>query len=856
MKRDDNSGLADDNARRWQVVKAALAQALELAPNERAAMLAELHARDPALADEIGSLLAAHDETGPQLLGLAPGAVDGLVRAHADALRIGQRLGAYRLVRRIGSGGMGDVYLGERADGAFEKAVAVKVLRDGLVGEMAVHRFERERQILASLDHVNLAKVFDGGVTEEGLPYFVMELVDGQPLTDYCDARGLDVRQRVELLRAVCQVVHYVHQRGVIHRDLKPRNILVTADGVVKLLDFGIAKLVDPQPGGPLADETVTALRTMTPLYSSPEQVRGQAIGPASDVYALGVVMCQLLAGRSPYDLDTTTAPSFELARAICDEEPLRLTEAATRNPRAMPLRALRGDLEAVVAKALRKDPSARYESAEQMADDLFRHLERLPVAARRGATGYRVGRWLVRHRAIAAGALVANLALLAGLAVALDQAHEARLQRQNAQQASAKVRSLANVVMFEFHDAVAKLPGSIEARKLLVEKAQAYLMALEPEVASDPSLGVELAASYRKLGDIQGRPNTANLGDFDGALASYDRGTAMLERLVGQPGLTIGPVELALERVTTLAHKTSLLSYTAKRDAARKTAEQTLALLDEVAAQEPNNVKAMTLRAGVHGVLSWVLHEQGDIAGFLAQTTASELCLSKVLALQPDHYDATLSLASAYARRGVYYMERDHSAESAQLALEPLQKWTTLVERLSAMSPDNATLGGELGESRSYLGLAFDRAKDPARAIDVLSRSTDELARRMQLNPRDVHLGYVLLNSRIALATVMLNQHDKAGASGQMQLALALYDDWPQATRQSVMHLHAGAEAHFVAGQAAAGTDGRPGREACEHYRASRAMLQAIPGELPSSNDGELSRKDVERELARCTSA
>jgi serine/threonine protein kinase len=230
MQRDEPAPPEGDEARRWQVVKAALAQALELPPDARAALLAQWRHGDPALADEVGSLLAAHDQTSPLLRGLVPGVVDGLVRAHTDALRLGQRLGAYRLVRRLGSGGMGDVYLGERADGTFEKAVAIKVLREGLVDEEAVHRFERERQILASLDHVHLAKVFDGGVTEEGLPYFVMELVDGQPLNDYCEQRALDVRARVELLRAVCQVVHCTSV--AIHRDLKPQH-LVTPDGVI-----------------------------------------------------------------------------------------------------------------------------------------------------------------------------------------------------------------------------------------------------------------------------------------------------------------------------------------------------------------------------------------------------------------------------------------------------------------------------------------------------------------------------------------------------------------------------------------------------------------------------------------------
>ncbi|MGM9487391.1 protein kinase domain-containing protein [Ideonella sp. YS5] len=851
MRRDEDEALEDEDARRWQRVKTALAEALELPPEGRAAMLAELRGRDPALAEELASLLAAHDQTRPQLMGLAPGVVDALVREHADALRLGQPLGAYRLVRRIGSGGMGDVYLGERADGAFEKQVAIKVLRDGLVGEGAVLRFERERQILARLDHANLAKVFDGGVTGQGLPYFVMELVDGRPLTDYCDAHDLNVRERVALMRAVCQVVHYVHQRGVIHRDLKPRNILVTPEGQIKLVDFGIAKLIEPLPEA-ARDETVTALRAMTPLYSSPEQVRGQAVGPASDVYALGVVLCRLLAGRSPYDLETTTAASFELARAICEEEPLRLSEAAAGQEGAMPPRLLRGDLDAVVAKALRKDPAARYPSAEHMADDLFRHLERLPVGARRGATGYRLGRWLVRHRAVAAGALVANLALVAGLALALDQAHEARLQRQNAQQASAKVRSLANLAMFEVHDEIAKLPGSIDARKWLVEKALAYLAALEADAPGDATLALDLARSYRRLGDIQGRPNWANLGDFEGALASYKRSATLLQALVGR-GLPVTPIELDLERVATLGRQAAVLSYTAHRDSARQAAEQALALLDEAAAQAPGDTRVMTATANVHGLLSWVLHESGDAAGFLAHATACELVLSRLLSLKPDDDDTVDLLVTAYARRGVYHLERDRSTQSAQQALEPLQKWVALAEKRSARSPQDAGLAGSLAEGRTYLSLALQRTGEPARAAAVLRRSTEQLASIARLNARDEHLAFNLMNSRIALARVLLDQKDAAGAAEQARQALATYEESPPATQGSTMHLHTAAEAHFVAGRAATGPGGPPGPEACQHFRASRSLLQRIPDELPSSNDGELSRQDVEAQLARC---
>ena len=855
MRREEAGGFEDEQARRWQEAKAALAEALELHSDARASMLVELRARDPGLADEVASLLAAHDQTHPQLMGLAPGVVDGLVRAHADALRIGTRLGAYRLMRRLGSGGMGDVYLAERADGAFEKCVAIKVLRDGLVGEQAVHRFERERRILASLDHANLAKVFDGGVTEEGLPYFVMERVEGEALTDYCDARDLGVRERVALMRAVCQVVHYVHQRGVIHRDLKPRNILVTPEGQVKLLDFGIAKLSDPPPGG-AEDETVTAMRAMTPLYASPEQVRGGPIGPASDVYALGVVLCRLLAGRAPYDVDATTAASFELARAICDEEPLRLSEAATGEPGAMPARLLRGDLDAVVAKALRKDPQARYATAEQMADDLFRHLERLPVGARRGATGYRLGRWLVRHRAVAAGALVANLALMAGLALALDQAHEARLQRQHVQEASAKIRSLANLAIFEVHDEVAKLPGSIETRKWLVEKAQAYLSTLEAEAPADPALGLDLARSYRRLGDIQGRPNWANLGDFEGALASYERSAAMLQRLVGR-GLPISPLTLDLERASTLGRKASVLSYTARREEARQVAEQGVALLEGAASQEPGDTRVMLQLANMHGLLSWILHEAGDAAGFLAQATASELVLRKLMAQKPDDEDVVDMAMSAYARRGVYYLERDRSQESARLALEPLQKWTELGERRCATSPQDPNFAGTLAEARTYLSLAYQRIGEPARAAGVRRSTTEQLVELARLNPRDEHLSFTLMNSRIALGRVLLGQQEAAAAAEQAVQVLATYEESPASTKATPMHLHAAAEAHYIAGRsAAAGHDRRPGREACEHFRASRKLLQAIPDELPSSNDGELSREDVEAQLAHCGAA
>ena len=395
--------------------------ALEMDPAAREAFLERECQADGDLRKEVERLLGAREHlpewlAGP-LLGPAGPVLDAMAKA-APGME-GRQLRGYELIREIGRGGMGTVYLAERADGTYRKQVAIKIVHDEKKNSEILERFRQEREILASLDHPNIAKLLDGGSTEEGLPYFVMELVDGQPIHRWCDERKLNVGQRLELFRNVCAAVQYAHQHLVVHRDLKPGNILVTADGTVKLLDFGIAKLVDTAPTGELP-ATITMMRLMTPEYASPEQVKGEAITTLTDVYSLGVVLYELLTGHRPYHL--LSAAMHEIARMISEEEPTRpsdmvsITEEGEEGERGkQPItpkavsevregdpnrlrKRLQGDLDSILLTTLRKEPARRYSSVEAFSDDLRRHLDNLPVRAREDSLSYRANRFARRH--------------------------------------------------------------------------------------------------------------------------------------------------------------------------------------------------------------------------------------------------------------------------------------------------------------------------------------------------------------------------------------------------------------------------------------------------------------------------
>jgi eukaryotic-like serine/threonine-protein kinase len=386
----------------WQRIKAIASAALAEPESQRAAYVSSRCGGDEALRGEVESLVhsaakAAHLFESPTVvMAGAAAALEALNQF--DTSRIGERVGPYRIVRTLGAGGMGSAYLAERADEAFEKRVAIKLIKRGMDTDAVLRRFRQERQILANLDHPHIARLLDGGTTSDGLPYFVMEYVEGTPLDAYCDVHQLPLTERIALFRRVCDAVQYAHDHRVIHRDLKPSNILVTSDGTPKLLDFGISKALEPDSAEEQTEPTVMS-RAMTPPYASPEHVRGDTMTPATDVYSLGVLLYELLTGRRPYRLDGRTLP--EIDDIICRDEPLKPSVVVDVGPAVgRDRRHLAGDLDNIVMMALRKEPLRRYQTVAALSDDLERHLQGLPVHARGDEVGYRLSRYLVRHRA------------------------------------------------------------------------------------------------------------------------------------------------------------------------------------------------------------------------------------------------------------------------------------------------------------------------------------------------------------------------------------------------------------------------------------------------------------------------
>jgi non-specific serine/threonine protein kinase/serine/threonine-protein kinase len=548
------------DAARWARVKAVFQEAFEKPPAEQAAILDAACAGDAALREAVARLLRAH-AGGEGVLDASPldeGALTGPVADSDDPTEPAtpSRIGPYRVVGLLGRGGMGAVYLAERDEPGLRKTVAVKVVRHGMGTDFVLRRFRTERQILAALEHPGIARLYDGGTTEGGLPYFVMEYVAGQDLLTFCDERRLSVEARLALFARVCAAVQYAHQALVVHRDLKPSNVLVTADGQPKLLDFGIAKLLAPQLTGEALEETASVVRLMTPDYASPEQVRGDPVTTASDVYSLGVILYELLSGHRPYrvksgaalDLERAVStdvvpPSAALARTEQFEQrggrSVTITPAEVSARRQAPpaklRRRLRGDLDNVVLKAMSRDAAARYATAAELADDIGRHLDGFPVRARAARPRERAAKFLRRHRLAAAAAAAVLLSLVTGLGTALRQARVAEAERRRAEARFQDVRRLANSVIYELHDAIGNLPGATPARRLLVTRALEYLDRLASEARDDRGLQRELADAYRRVGEVQGGGLGANLGDTQGALASYEKALALRRDLASR---------------------------------------------------------------------------------------------------------------------------------------------------------------------------------------------------------------------------------------------------------------------------------------------------------------------------------
>jgi serine/threonine-protein kinase len=507
------------DSNRWQKVKAAFEQALDYPPHERLAFLDHACHGDDDLRQEVLSLLASREQH-PSFMA-EPLLVDAARRIEEASSHAGKHIGAYRLAYELGRGGMGAVYLAERDDGQFQQQVAVKLIRHGLEDEDLRRRFFRERQILARLQHPNIAQLFDGGVTEDGQPYLVMEYVEGIAIDRYCDEHHLSTARRIHLFRTVCAAVHYAHQNLIVHRDLKPSNILVTDAGTIKLLDFGIAKLLDEDAYPETIPLTRTGLRVMTPEYASPEQVRSAPVTTASDIYALGMILYELLTGQRPYQLRGLTPGEVE--RIVCEQAPGKPSTAVTRigTPTDAPgetraltpervsrlrstqpeklRRGLKGDLDNIVLMALRKEPSRRYVSAEQLSEDLRRHLAGLPVMARTDTLRYRVAKFVQRHR-VGVATTVVGIVCVAGLigfyTIRLTQERDrARLETTKAEQISTFLQEMLSSVDPN------RDGREVRVIEVLNEAARRVATELHDQPEIEAAVHTTLGVTYRNLG-------------------------------------------------------------------------------------------------------------------------------------------------------------------------------------------------------------------------------------------------------------------------------------------------------------------------------------------------------------------
>ncbi len=542
----------------WQKIKEVFNEAVELSPAERDDFLRSKFNGDEEMRHEVGKMLVfADEETSTDKL--EKNAFEMLT--DGKALKIPERIGDYRIIREIGRGGMGAVYEAVRETENFTHRAALKIIKRGMDTDAIVSRFRFEQKILASLEHPNIAHFLDGGMTADGLPFYAMEYVEGTEIDAFCERENLDVNKRLEIFLKVCDAVQYAHQNFIAHRDLKPNNILITKSGTVKLLDFGIAKVLSAEAGILDKTGTVTEFGMMTPAYASPEQVRGEKVGVQSDVYSLGVILYELLTGRKPFDFKNLRPD--EAVRMICESDPLRPSsvlgskfqiqsskwktgssnsgEKATKNfgettnPKSeiRNPKSLKGDLDNIILKALQKSSERRYASVAQFSEDIRRHLAGLPVSARPDTFAYRTTKFIKRNRAVViAGALI-FAALVVGLIATLYQTRAANAERARAEKRFEQVRKLANNVVFKYHDAIADLPGATAAREMLVKDAIEYLDNLAQDAGDNAELENELAQAYLKIGNVQGSVYTANLGDSNGALESYNKSISLFEDLV-----------------------------------------------------------------------------------------------------------------------------------------------------------------------------------------------------------------------------------------------------------------------------------------------------------------------------------
>ena len=672
-------------------------------PGERAQFLASACGGDRALVEELQELLAA-DAAAIEDESWQRSAIRNQVIAEISLSdsAVGEIVGNYRLVELVGSGGMGSVYRAVRVDNEIEMSVAVKLIRATFYSPDIIAKFRAERQILANLQHPNIARVLDGGARADGLPYLIMEFVAGVSPYEYCRHHQLGLKQRLGLFQQICSAVHYAHQNMVIHRDLKPANVLVTAEGTVKLLDFGIAKILTPIPT--LSQEAVTEhlMARMTVRYASPEQIRGEPVTTASDVYSLGVILYELLTDHSPYG--DNNRPTHQIMTAVCEEEPPRPSASTPK---------LKGDLDNIILRALRKSPGERYASVAQFSEDISRYLEGRPVLARGDAPLYLAAKFIRRNLAMVLAAVLIFCVLIGGLV-------EVTLARARAERRFNELRQLAHSVMFDYADRIDRLPGSTQVRAQMVKDALHYLDNLSKE-ADTPQLQREVVDAYVRVTNVQGNEYQNNLGDPGGALVSARKAVATAETLLRADQSPIA-LNSAAEAFSTFGDLQFSTGDLAGADLAY---QRSISLRQEMAAKAPQDLDnslalstCLKHMGDLYGGYGWP--NLGKTAESLAWYQQSNTLAAKLLAQFPGNVDAGKASYKALMQLSSSETTMGMRTEAARDLRETLRQ----IELVSAQAPGDAHVKVELANAEARLGQMLLDDRNPVASVAHLTHA------------------------------------------------------------------------------------------------------------------------------------
>jgi len=836
-------------AENWKQIKEMLGEVLEVETSGRLAFLNESGASAEVRA-EVASLIG-FEEASADLMQLS--AVEFSKDFLDEDNLNGREVGAYRIIRELGHGGMGAVYLAERIDGRFTQRVALKLLKREMNTSALRRRFEQEREILSRLEHPNIARLLDAGTTDDKIPFFAMEYVEGRPIDEYCNKQRLELGARLDLFRQICSTVDFAHRSLIVHRDLKPSNILVTDEGVPKLLDFGISKILSGEiENAPMA--TVTRLGAMTPSYASPEQLRNESVTTATDVYSLGVILYELLSGHRPFESKEYNLS--EIYKAVIDTDPplpssmaytlpvLRgdvsdaETELSPGNqappnptgqnhlrhtaPQMMNVKPqyLRGDLDNIVLKALKKEPERRYLSAENFSQDIKRHQDGLPVAARPDTFSYRAEKFVRRNRlSVVAGSLIL-LAVIGGIVSTLWQARVARAERARAEYRFNDVRTLANSFLFEFSPLIENLPGSTPARKLLVTRALEYLDNLSQESANDPALQRELAKAYQKVGDVQGNPYNPNIGDQKGALASYEKAEAIYAKFLSED-----PQNTSAQ--TDVASISQLIGHIQANggdyDKAVGLYDRSLALREKVLANNPNDFEARTRLAQIVRLRGLIPFFEGDNKKAIEYFVRARVMYESLRAERPDDE----AIYHDYAYIFVAIGEAQAWDAENDAATENLQKGLDMLIPLAARNPDNSSIQKSLNLAYIKRGEHYEELKDLDNSIACFTTAKGISERSFAADPQSYQA-----KRDLAMANKKLGQTlDVAGKSREslttLNVALGLFQELRATDPNNAESLYEIANMRYSIGET---------HLTLKEYEAALAALLTGKGEMEQS--------------------